>query len=341
MTPCPRGRLVARLASPPACAGQGRKTTSPPGRAPPVEEIRDGAHQDPGGQGARRRPAPRDLRRHRAVRAGGRRAVREALRRRHPRLRPAAQGVPGHALHEGGPLQLRARLPGQEGLGRRPSPASRRWPPSSAARPTPRTRSSRSAPPTPSSENWPTSAAVFAQILERKDLTADDKIEALARRGFRAVPAQGPRHRRADLQVGALVLPADRARGAPADRLLPGPREVPPRADPHERFRAIPLRLPEKQMAIDMEEKARLLLVAQRQYIETIKLGNPQWASASGYPDRLALRGVLRRLHARADAARASGRRRTTRSARSTTKSCASGSASCSRSRCGPTSRTS
>jgi hypothetical protein len=36
-------------------------------------------------------------------------------------------------------------------------------------------------------------------------------------------------------------------------------------------------------MGKDMEEKARLLLVAQRQYIETIKLGNPQWASASGY----------------------------------------------------------
>jgi hypothetical protein len=51
----------------------------------------------------------------------------------------------------------------------------------------------------------------------------------------------------------------------------------------HERFRAIPLRLPEKQMATDMEDKARLLLAAQRQYIETIKLGNPQWASASGY----------------------------------------------------------
>jgi len=52
---------------------------------------------------------------------------------------------------------------------------------------------------------------------------------------------------------------------------------------PHERFRAVPLRLPEKQMGIDMEEKAHLLLTAQRQYIETIKLGNPQWASASGY----------------------------------------------------------
>ena len=52
---------------------------------------------------------------------------------------------------------------------------------------------------------------------------------------------------------------------------------------PHERFRAIPLRLPEKQMAKDMDDKARLLLSAQRQYIETIKMGNPQWASASGY----------------------------------------------------------
>ena len=36
-------------------------------------------------------------------------------------------------------------------------------------------------------------------------------------------------------------------------------------------------------MAVDMDDKARQLLVAQRHYIETIKLGNPQWASASGY----------------------------------------------------------
>ncbi|HVY36911.1 MAG TPA: tetratricopeptide repeat protein, partial [Polyangia bacterium] len=32
--------------------------------------------------------------------------------------------------------------------------------------------------------NWPTSATVFAEILERKDLNADDKIEAMGRRGF-------------------------------------------------------------------------------------------------------------------------------------------------------------
>ena len=32
-----------------------------------------------------------------------------------------------------------------------------------------------------------------------------------------------------------------------------------------------------------LNDKAKLLLAAQRQYIETIKLGNPQWASAAGY----------------------------------------------------------
>jgi hypothetical protein len=36
-------------------------------------------------------------------------------------------------------------------------------------------------------------------------------------------------------------------------------------------------------MVKDLEEKCRLLLVTQRLYIDAMKLGNPQWASASGY----------------------------------------------------------
>jgi TolA-binding protein len=131
--------------------------------------------------------------------------------------------------------------------------------------------------------NWPTSAALFAQILERKDLTPDDKIEATARRGF----AQFQLH---DYETAEHTFSSvlwyfrsiEHEERLQTDFYLGLARyhlgEI-----PHEHFRAMPLRLPEKQMAIDMEEKARLLLVAQRQYIETIKLGNPQWASASGY----------------------------------------------------------
>ena len=131
--------------------------------------------------------------------------------------------------------------------------------------------------------NWPTSAALFAQILERKDLTADDKIEAMARRGF----AQFQLHdydtaERTFSSVLWFFRSIETEERLQTDFYL-GLAKYHLGEIPHEHFRAMPLRLPEKQMAIDMEEKARLLLVAQRQYIETIKLGNPQWASASGY----------------------------------------------------------
>jgi TolA-binding protein len=131
--------------------------------------------------------------------------------------------------------------------------------------------------------NWPTSAALFAQILERRDLTPDDKIEAMARRGF----AQFQLHdyetaERTFHSVLWYFTSIESEERLQTDFYL-GLAKYHLGEIPHEHFRAMPLRLPEKQMAIDMEEKARLLLVAQRQYIETIKLGNPQWASASGY----------------------------------------------------------
>ncbi len=132
-------------------------------------------------------------------------------------------------------------------------------------------------------ENWPSSAEVFAQILQRKDLNADDKIEALGRRGF-------AQFRLKDLDTAERTFNSALAyfrqieveERLQTDFYLALCRyhlgEI-----PHERFRTAPLRLPEDQMRTDIEEKARLLLAAQRGYIETIKMGNPQWASASGY----------------------------------------------------------
>ena len=101
---------------------------------------------------------------------------------------------------------------------------------------------------------------------------------------IRPVPAQGPGHRRADvLSRRSTTSTASRSEERLDTDFYLGLVRYHLGEIPHERFRAVPLRLPEKQMAIDMDDKARLLLAAQRQYIETIKLGNPQWASASGY----------------------------------------------------------
>jgi hypothetical protein len=132
-------------------------------------------------------------------------------------------------------------------------------------------------------ENWPTSAEVFALILQRKDLNADDKIEALGRRGFAQFKLK-------DLDAAERTFKSAVAyfeQIALQDRLQTdfylGLCRYHLGEIPHERFRAAPLRLPEKQMRVDMDEKARLLLFAQRMYIDAIKMGNPQWASASGY----------------------------------------------------------
>jgi TolA-binding protein len=131
--------------------------------------------------------------------------------------------------------------------------------------------------------NWPTSAALFAELLERKDLTADDKIEAMSRRGYAQFQLK-------DLDTAERTFSSamyyfrsiEKEERLQTDFFL-GLVKYHLGQIPHERFRAIQMRLPEKQMAVDMEDKAHQLLAAQRQYIETIKLGNPQWASASGY----------------------------------------------------------
>ena len=131
--------------------------------------------------------------------------------------------------------------------------------------------------------NWPASAEVFARLLDRKDLKAEDRIEAVARRGF------------AQFNLGDLDTAEKTFRSAltfkqqidneerlSTDFYLAFSQYHLGQIYQH-RFSRAPLRLPESQMDKDLDEKARLLLMAQRAYIDTIKYGNPGWASAAGF----------------------------------------------------------
>ena len=132
-------------------------------------------------------------------------------------------------------------------------------------------------------KNWPASIQVFAQALERKDLTADDRLEALGRRGFAQFQLKDldTAERTFRSAVGFFRQIESQERLETDFYLALAMYHLGEIS--HERFRAIPLRLPEKQMGMDLEEKAHQLLASQRQYIDTIKLGNPGWASASGF----------------------------------------------------------
>jgi len=131
--------------------------------------------------------------------------------------------------------------------------------------------------------NWPSSAEVFAQLLERKDLSSDDRIEAIARRGYAQFNLNdfdtAEKSFRSALAFQKSVENEERL----GTDFYVAFSQYHLGQVFHHRFRAVRLRLPEQQMEKDLDEKARLLLTAQRAYIDTIKLGNPAWASAAGF----------------------------------------------------------
>ena len=316
--------------------GQERRRGRPAAR----RAHRDGPDQDLGGQGPRRRP-PGDLRRRRAVRARRQGAGRKALRRRDHRLRAVAEGVRRQQqVPAPQPLQRGAGAPGEEGLGEGRRRRSRRW--RTLAPNSPDTKDALFQLGATYAEmgNWPTSATIFAQLLERKDMTADDKIEAMGAAGLRAVPAQGPGHRRADVLVGAVLLPQHREGGAAADRLLPGPGQVPPGPDPPRALPGAPAAASGKADGEGHGRQGAPAAVGAAPVHRDHQDGQPAVGVGVRLPGRVAVRGVLRLVHPRADPARADGRRPTRRSARSTTRSCGRRSGSCWRSRCARTSRT-
>ncbi len=131
--------------------------------------------------------------------------------------------------------------------------------------------------------NWPASAEAFVRVLERKDLNADDRIEAIARRGFAQFNLNDTDTAEKTFRSAmAYKQQIDSEERLSTDFYLAFSQyhigEI-----FHQRFRKAPLRLPEPQLDKDLDQKATLLLTAQRAYIDTIKFGNPAWASAAGF----------------------------------------------------------
>ena len=182
---------------------------------------------------------------------------------------------------------------------------------------------------------------LFAQILERKDLTADDKIEALGRRGFAQFQLK-------DLDTAERTFSSALYyfRSIEKEERLQTDFYLGLVSTTSARFRTsasgrIPLRLPEKQMAPDMENKARELLVGSAPVHRDDQAGQPPVGGGLRLPDRLALRGVLRRLHPRADSRRAAGRGEPGEARGLLRGAAQEDPRSCWRSPCGRTSRTS
>jgi tetratricopeptide (TPR) repeat protein len=134
-------------------------------------------------------------------------------------------------------------------------------------------------------ERWIDSEAVFEGALKRDDLTPDDKVEAMARRGF-ARMSQG------DLGGGEALLrnvfaykselDANREARLETDYYLAF-AQLQLASIAHKQANAALLRWPEAQMNKDLDEKARLLLLARRRYIDAVRYGNARVASMAAF----------------------------------------------------------
>lgn len=131
--------------------------------------------------------------------------------------------------------------------------------------------------------NWPASAEVFARILDRGDLNADDRIEAIARRGFAQFNLNDFDTAEKTFRLAMVYKQKIENEERLSTDFYLAFSQYHLGQVYHQRFRKAELRLPEAQLDRDLEEKAHLLLTAQRAYIDTIKFGNPGWASAAGF----------------------------------------------------------
>jgi len=132
-------------------------------------------------------------------------------------------------------------------------------------------------------KSWPAAVDTYGQILARKDLGLGDRLEALARRGV----AQFNAH---DIIAAEHTLRDELAyyHAHETEERLDSDFFVAMGAYylgecAHEQYRFLPVRLPEKQLARDLEAKARMLLVAQSRFLDAMRVNNVEWATAAGF----------------------------------------------------------
>jgi len=133
-------------------------------------------------------------------------------------------------------------------------------------------------------KNWPSSAQVFQMLLQRKDLSVSDRVEAMARKGLAHFRVDDYRKCRSTLKAAVRFHKTVEATERLDSDFFLAMVHYYLAAMPHVKFRKVKVdNSKKKEMARTLDEKARLLLVSQSRYIRTIKVKNPYWATAAGF----------------------------------------------------------
>lgn len=130
---------------------------------------------------------------------------------------------------------------------------------------------------------WVASSEIYGQAVQRADLTLGDRVEATARLGLAHFELHDlPVAEQSFARTVELWKTHGDSERLETDFFLAMSHFYLAHIA-HQRFRELPVRLPQQQLERDIEAKARAFLDAQVKYVEAIKVKNPSWATAAGY----------------------------------------------------------
>ena len=134
-------------------------------------------------------------------------------------------------------------------------------------------------------EAWERSAHSFHAAAEQPELPPSFQVEAMVREGYALFQLE--KFDEADAVLAGAHEVYEDAMARNAERFstyyFVGMGRFYRAAIIHRRFRDVPIRLPEAQMAKDFERKLELLVQAQDAYNEAVKAKHVFWVSAAGY----------------------------------------------------------
>ncbi len=123
----------------------------------------------------------------------------------------------------------------------------------------------------------------YADLLKHGDLTVGDRLEAIGRHGVACFELHRPSEAEKDFRaVLRLYRQSETLERVESDYFV-GLAGFYLGELARQNYRALPLRLPEKQLEKDFEAKAEALLQAQARYLDAMRLDNAEWAVAAGF----------------------------------------------------------
>ena len=128
---------------------------------------------------------------------------------------------------------------------------------------------------------WPDALATLDAVLARTSLTYADRVEAHARRGY-ALLELG-RHDEADAALAAAVADWRRSPSPIEDPYYIAMAHYYRGEIAHRRFATAPIRLPDEQLAKDLEARRVLAGQAYDRWKESLSYRHAYWATAAGY----------------------------------------------------------